>query len=185
MTITVYTKPACVQCNATYKALDKQGLDYEIVDITEDAGGARLRDGAGVPAGTRRGGRATSTGRASGPTASRLWPVRRAAPRPSAPSGTGSEKLMDAEGDPASAAADNRFAGVLLQRLGEHPPLRPEAGPAGDPDSAARPYRGRRALRADRCRPTAAVGPTARIRMPGAMSPSRSSRSSTTSTTDR
>jgi glutaredoxin-like protein NrdH len=35
MTITVYTKPACVQCNATYKALDKQGLAYEIVDITE------------------------------------------------------------------------------------------------------------------------------------------------------
>jgi glutaredoxin-like protein NrdH len=24
-----------VQCNATYKALDKQGLSYEIVDITE------------------------------------------------------------------------------------------------------------------------------------------------------
>ncbi len=37
MTITVYTKPACVQCNATYKALDKAGLDYEIVDITEDS----------------------------------------------------------------------------------------------------------------------------------------------------
>ncbi|MGX7697770.1 glutaredoxin-like protein NrdH [Gordonia polyisoprenivorans] len=36
MTITVYTKPACVQCNATYKALDKQGLDYQIVDITQD-----------------------------------------------------------------------------------------------------------------------------------------------------
>ncbi|ROZ88046.1 glutaredoxin-like protein NrdH [Gordonia sp. OPL2] len=36
MTITVYTKPACVQCNATYKALDKQGLDYEIVDISTD-----------------------------------------------------------------------------------------------------------------------------------------------------
>ena len=35
MTITVYTKPACVQCNATYKALDKQGLAYDIVDITE------------------------------------------------------------------------------------------------------------------------------------------------------
>lgn len=35
MSITVYTKPACVQCNATYKALDKQGLKYEIVDITE------------------------------------------------------------------------------------------------------------------------------------------------------
>lgn len=37
MTITVYTKPACVQCNATYKALDKQGLTYEVIDITEDA----------------------------------------------------------------------------------------------------------------------------------------------------
>ena len=35
MAITVYTKPACVQCNATYKALDKAGLDYEIIDITE------------------------------------------------------------------------------------------------------------------------------------------------------
>ena len=35
MTITVYTKPACVQCNATYKALDREGLTYDIVDITE------------------------------------------------------------------------------------------------------------------------------------------------------
>lgn len=35
MTITVYTKPACVQCKATYKALDKQGVDYKLVDITE------------------------------------------------------------------------------------------------------------------------------------------------------
>ena len=34
--ITVYTKPACVQCNATYKALDKAGLDYRVVDITEE-----------------------------------------------------------------------------------------------------------------------------------------------------
>ncbi len=34
--ITVYTKPACVQCNATYKALDKQGLSYEVVDISQD-----------------------------------------------------------------------------------------------------------------------------------------------------
>jgi glutaredoxin-like protein NrdH len=33
-TITVYTKPACVQCNATYKALDKAGIAYNIVDIT-------------------------------------------------------------------------------------------------------------------------------------------------------
>ncbi|SKK91566.1 glutaredoxin electron transport component of NRDEF (Glutaredoxin-like protein) NrdH [Mycobacteroides abscessus subsp. massiliense] len=37
MTITVYTKPACVQCNATYKALEKQGIEFEKVDITADA----------------------------------------------------------------------------------------------------------------------------------------------------
>ena len=35
-TVTVYTKPACVQCNATYKALDKQGIAYEKVDISLD-----------------------------------------------------------------------------------------------------------------------------------------------------
>ncbi|GAA4685123.1 glutaredoxin-like protein NrdH [Gordonia humi] len=34
--ITVYTKPACVQCNATYKALDKAGIDYTVIDITTD-----------------------------------------------------------------------------------------------------------------------------------------------------
>ncbi len=37
MAITVYTKPACVQCNATYKALDKVGVEYAIVDISEDS----------------------------------------------------------------------------------------------------------------------------------------------------
>ena len=37
MTVTVYTKPACVQCNATYKALDKQGIAYTSVDISLDA----------------------------------------------------------------------------------------------------------------------------------------------------
>lgn len=36
MTITVYTKPACVQCNATYKALDKVGVEYTVVDISQD-----------------------------------------------------------------------------------------------------------------------------------------------------
>ena len=36
MSITVYTKPACVQCNATYKALDKLEAAYDIIDITVD-----------------------------------------------------------------------------------------------------------------------------------------------------
>jgi glutaredoxin-like protein NrdH len=37
MTITVYTKPACVQCNATARLLDKAGIDYTKVDITVNA----------------------------------------------------------------------------------------------------------------------------------------------------
>ena len=37
MSITVYSKPACVQCTATYKALDKQGINYQKVDISLDA----------------------------------------------------------------------------------------------------------------------------------------------------
>lgn len=36
-TITVYTKPSCVQCNATYRALDSKGIDYEVVDLSTDA----------------------------------------------------------------------------------------------------------------------------------------------------
>ncbi|HET6268511.1 MAG TPA: glutaredoxin domain-containing protein, partial [Arthrobacter sp.] len=35
MNVTVYTKPACVQCNATYRALDKKGITYQSVDITQ------------------------------------------------------------------------------------------------------------------------------------------------------
>lgn len=37
MAITVYSKPACVQCDATYRALDKRGIEYKVVDLTEDA----------------------------------------------------------------------------------------------------------------------------------------------------
>lgn len=36
MQITVYSKPACVQCTATTRALDRQGLDYQIIDIAAD-----------------------------------------------------------------------------------------------------------------------------------------------------
>ena len=36
MSITLYTKPACVQCNATKKALDRAGLEYTSVDVTLD-----------------------------------------------------------------------------------------------------------------------------------------------------
>ena len=43
--IILYTKPACVQCDATKRALDKAGLDYEPIDLTVDADAlARMKD---------------------------------------------------------------------------------------------------------------------------------------------
>jgi glutaredoxin-like protein NrdH len=36
MTVTVYSKPQCVQCDATYRALDQKGIEYTVVDITQD-----------------------------------------------------------------------------------------------------------------------------------------------------
>ena len=37
MSIIIYSKPDCVQCNATYRALDKHGIAYEVIDLTQDA----------------------------------------------------------------------------------------------------------------------------------------------------
>ena len=37
MAITVYSKPSCVQCDATKRALNKTGIPYDVVDITQDA----------------------------------------------------------------------------------------------------------------------------------------------------
>lgn len=34
--IIVYSKPACVQCDATIKQLEKKGLDYTSIDISVD-----------------------------------------------------------------------------------------------------------------------------------------------------
>ena len=41
-TITVYSKPACVGCKATYRYLDKAGLEYDVVDVTESPEAAEL-----------------------------------------------------------------------------------------------------------------------------------------------
>ena len=35
--VTVYSKPACVQCTMTKKALEKKGIAYTEVDVTESA----------------------------------------------------------------------------------------------------------------------------------------------------
>ena len=37
MTVTVYTKDRCVQCNATYRALDAKGIAFEKVNVETDA----------------------------------------------------------------------------------------------------------------------------------------------------
>ncbi len=71
MNITVYTKPACVQCNATYRALDKAGIEYAVVDISEDPEARDYVMALGylqAPSSWR----ARITGRASVPIASRL-----------------------------------------------------------------------------------------------------------------
>lgn len=36
MSIIVYSKPNCVQCNATHRALKKKNVDYTVIDVTED-----------------------------------------------------------------------------------------------------------------------------------------------------
>lgn len=37
MSITVYTKPGCVQCNATFRALDKANTEYRSIDVSQDS----------------------------------------------------------------------------------------------------------------------------------------------------
>lgn len=36
MAVTVYTKPSCVQCTATYRALNARGIEFEIFDVSVD-----------------------------------------------------------------------------------------------------------------------------------------------------
>lgn len=34
--VTVFSRGKCVQCNATYRALDDNGIEFEVVDVDED-----------------------------------------------------------------------------------------------------------------------------------------------------
>lgn len=34
--VTVYSKPSCVQCTATYRRLDVKGISYKILDVSQD-----------------------------------------------------------------------------------------------------------------------------------------------------
>jgi glutaredoxin-like protein NrdH len=36
MSVTVYGKPGCTQCNASYRKLDKDGTPYTKIDVSQD-----------------------------------------------------------------------------------------------------------------------------------------------------
>lgn len=38
MIVTVYSKPSCVACTATYKRLNMRGIKYDVIDISDDPG---------------------------------------------------------------------------------------------------------------------------------------------------
>lgn len=47
MSITVYSKPRCPQCDATYRKLNALGASYESIDVTQDAESLNLIKGLG------------------------------------------------------------------------------------------------------------------------------------------
>lgn len=47
---TVYTKPSCVQCDMTKRYMDKIGVEYETVDITQDTAAFDMILGMGFKA---------------------------------------------------------------------------------------------------------------------------------------
>lgn len=43
-TVTVYSEPVCMQCNATHRGLDRRNIAYSTVDVVQDAEAlARIR----------------------------------------------------------------------------------------------------------------------------------------------
>ena len=44
---TVYTKPSCVQCDMTKRYMDKNGIEYTTVDITQDPDALQMILGMG------------------------------------------------------------------------------------------------------------------------------------------
>ncbi len=48
--VTVYTLPACVQCESTKKYLKNKDVPFEVVDLSEDAAAMELVKGLGYQA---------------------------------------------------------------------------------------------------------------------------------------
>lgn len=46
-TVTVYSKPLCVQCTATIRALDAKGIAHRVVDLTADDAAMEMVAGLG------------------------------------------------------------------------------------------------------------------------------------------
>ena len=46
-TVTVYSTPSCMQCKATYRALDSKGINYQVIDVSADAEAAEFVKGLG------------------------------------------------------------------------------------------------------------------------------------------
>lgn len=47
MSVTVYTLPSCVQCEQTKKTLTKNGVPYEVVDLSENEEAYEMVKGLG------------------------------------------------------------------------------------------------------------------------------------------
>lgn len=43
----LYTKPRCVQCDATKRKLDREGITYEVVDLSADPSALETIKGLG------------------------------------------------------------------------------------------------------------------------------------------
>lgn len=41
--VTVHSKKPCVQCDATFRRLDKDGIEYDVVQLTDESA-AKFRD---------------------------------------------------------------------------------------------------------------------------------------------
>ena len=47
MTVIVYSKPNCVQCTATTRALNEKNIAYTTIDLTQDASAMEMVAGLG------------------------------------------------------------------------------------------------------------------------------------------
>lgn len=50
MSVTVYTLPSCVQCESTKKVLDKNNIEYSVVDLSMDESAYEMVKGLGYQA---------------------------------------------------------------------------------------------------------------------------------------